>query len=374
MSNRPLDYQLNTAVGASKFSFSKVFIDPMLVICLLILSILGIFILYSASGQSNLMILRQSIYLLIGFAFMFFISRLDQSIYKSFLIHLFWIGLFLLSWVLIFPAKGYNTDRWIDLGFITFQPSETLRLILPLAVSSYLTRSNHSPSIKDWSIVILATLTCSYLIFRQPDLDLALIVLASGFIPVFLAGFPIVMISIFLVVILGSSPFIWKSLSPYMQERVITLFNPESDLHGAGWSIAQSKTAIGSGGLTGKGYLSGTQSQLDFIPESHSDMIFSVIGEEFGFVGISLLLLIYLIVIYRVFRIAFTSDSEFTRLSCSSLGFIFLIYVFINTSMAVGTLPVVGVPLPFISQGGTSILIHLIAFGFVLSMKKRQTW
>ena len=374
MSNRPLDYQLNTAVGASKFSFSKVFIDPMLVICLLILSILGIFILYSASGQSNLMILRQSIYLLIGFAFMFFISRLDKSIYKSFLIHLFWIGLFLLSWVLIFPAKGYNTDRWIDLGFITFQPSETLRLILPLAVSSYLTRSNHSPSIKDWSIVILATLACSYLIFRQPDLDLALIVLASGFIPVFLAGFPIVMISIFLVVILGSSPFIWKSLSPYMQERVITLFNPESDLHGAGWSIAQSKTAIGSGGLTGKGYLSGTQSQLDFIPESHSDMIFSVIGEEFGFVGISLLLLIYLIVIYRVFRIAFTSDSEFTRLSCSSLGFIFLIYVFINTSMAVGTLPVVGVPLPFISQGGTSILIHLIAFGFVLSMKKRQTW
>ena len=374
MSNRPLDYQLNTAVGASKFSFSKVFIDPMLVICLLILSILGIFILYSASGQSNLMVLRQSIYLLIGFAFMFFISRLDQSIYKSFLIHLFWIGLFLLSWVLIFPAKGYNTDRWIDLGFITFQPSETLRLILPLAVSSYLTRSNHSPSIKDWSIVILATLACSYLIFRQPDLDLALIVLASGFIPVFLAGFPIVMISIFLVVILGSSPFIWKSLSPYMQERVITLFNPESDLHGAGWSIAQSKTAIGSGGLTGKGYLSGTQSQLDFIPESHSDMIFSVIGEEFGFVGISLLLLIYLIVIYRVFRIAFTSDSEFTRLSCSSLGFIFLIYVFINTSMAVGTLPVVGVPLPFISQGGTSILIHLIAFGFVLSMKKRQTW
>tara|TARA_B100001123_G_scaffold433930_1_gene559580 strand:+ start:7233 stop:8357 length:1125 start_codon:yes stop_codon:yes gene_type:complete len=374
MSNRPLDYQLNTAVGASKFSFSKVFIDPMLVICLLILSILGIFILYSASGQSNLMILRQSIYLLIGFAFMFFISRLDQSIYKSFLIHLFWIGLFLLSWVLIFPAKGYNTDRWIDLGFITFQPSETLRLILPLAVSSYLTRSQHSPSIKDWSIVILATLACSYLIFRQPDLDLALIVLASGFIPVFLAGFPIVMISIFLVVILGSSPFIWKSLSPYMQERVITLFNPESDLHGAGWSIAQSKTAIGSGGLTGKGYLSGTQSQLDFIPESHSDMIFSVIGEEFGFVGISLLLLIYLIVIYRVFRIAFTSDSEFTRLSCSSLGFIFLIYVFINTSMAVGTLPVVGVPLPFISQGGTSILIHLIAFGFVLSMKKRQTW
>ena len=280
----------------------------------------------------------------------------------------------LLCWVLVFPAKGYNTDRWIDLGFITFQPSETLRLILPLAASSYLTRNQSKRSLRDWSIVIFLTFLCSFLIYRQPDLDLALIVLSSGFIPVFLAGFPIFIILIFSLIVLLSSPFIWKSLSPYMQERVITLFNPESDLLGAGWSISQSKTAIGSGGFAGKGYLSGTQSQLDFIPESHSDMIFSVIGEEFGFIGMLLLILIYLMVIYRVFHIAFASNSEFSRLACSSIGFIFLIYVFINISMTVGTLPVVGVPLPLISQGGTSILIHLLAFGFVLSMKKRQTW
>tara|TARA_B100001750_G_C15476510_1_gene582781 strand:+ start:43 stop:1167 length:1125 start_codon:yes stop_codon:yes gene_type:complete len=374
MSNRPLDYQLNTALVESRFSFSRLLIDPTLVICLLILSIFGVFVLYSASGQSSSMILKQSIYILIGFVLMFFVSRLDQSIYKSFLIHFFWIGLILLCWVLVFPAKGYNTDRWIDLGFITFQPSETLRLILPLAASSYLTRNQSKRSIKDWIIVIFLTFLCGFLIFRQPDLDLALIVLSSGFIPVFLAGFPIYMILIFSLIVLFSSPFIWKSLSPYMQERVITLFNPESDLLGAGWSISQSKTAIGSGGFTGKGYLSGTQSQLDFIPESHSDMIFSVIGEEFGFIGMLLLILIYLIVIYRVFHIAFASNSEFSRLACSSIGFIFLIYVFINISMTVGTLPIVGVPLPLISQGGTSILIHLLAFGFVLSMKKRQTW
>tara|TARA_B100000029_G_scaffold390645_1_gene387416 strand:- start:317 stop:1441 length:1125 start_codon:yes stop_codon:yes gene_type:complete len=374
MSNRPLDYQLNTVLVERRFSFSRLLIDPTLVICLLILSIFGVFVLYSASGQSSSMILKQSIYILIGFVLMFFVSRLDQSIYKNFLMHFFWIGLILLCWVLVFPAKGYNTDRWIDLGFITFQPSETLRLILPLAASSYLTRNQSKRSLRDWSIVIFLTFLCSFLIYRQPDLDLALIVLSSGFIPVFLAGFPIFIILIFSLIVLLSSPFIWKSLSPYMQERVITLFNPESDLLGAGWSISQSKTAIGSGGFAGKGYLSGTQSQLDFIPESHSDMIFSVIGEEFGFIGILLLILIYLMVIYRVFHIAFASNSEFSRLACSSIGFIFLIYVFINISMTVGTLPVVGVPLPLISQGGTSILIHLLAFGFVLSMKKRQTW
>ena len=196
MSNRPLDYQLNTALVESRFSFSRLLIDPTLVICLLILSIFGVFVLYSASGQSSSMILKQSIYILIGFVLMFFVSRLDQSIYKSFLIHFFWIGLILLCWVLVFPAKGYNTDRWIDLGFITFQPSETLRLILPLAASSYLTRNQSKRSIKDWIIVIFLTFLCGFLIFRQPDLDLALIVLSSGFIPVFLAGFPIYMILI----------------------------------------------------------------------------------------------------------------------------------------------------------------------------------
>ena len=159
-----------------------------------------------------------------------------------------------------------------------------------------------------------------------------------------------------------------------MQQRVITLFNPESDLLGAGWNISQSKTAIGSGGISGKGYLTGTQSQLDFVPEGHSDFIFSVIGEEFGFLGIFLLFLIYSLLLFRVFSIAFNSSTEFSRLAATSIGFIFLLYILINVSMTVGTLPVVGVPLPLISQGGTSVLIHLVAFGFVLSMKKRQTW
>ena len=375
MSNKaPLDYQLNTSFGTRKFTLSKLLIDPILVFSLLTILIFGLFVLFSASGQTIVMVMKQSIYVVIGLFLMFFISRLDQSVYKSFFMHLFWLGLILLVWVLLFPAEGYKTDRWIDLGFISFQPSEVIRLLLPLAAASYLTRNQKRNTIKDWVVVLVAILSSSFLIFKQPDLGTALIVLASGCIPVFLAGFPLLILIILIMVVIISSPFLWASLTPYMQQRVITLFNPESDLLGAGWNISQSKTAIGSGGFWGKGYLNGTQSQLDFIPESHSDFIFSVIGEEFGFLGIFLLLMLYGIILYRVFKIALNSSTEFSRLAATSIGFIFLIYIWINVSMTVGTLPVVGVPLPLISQGGTSILIHLVAFGFVLSMKRRQTW
>ena len=375
MSNKaPLDYQLNTSFGTKKFTLSKLLIDPILVFSLLTILIFGLFVLFSASGQTVVMVMKQSIYVAIGLFLMFFISRLDQSVYKSFLMHLFWFGLILLIWVLLFPAEGYKTDRWIDLGFISFQPSEVIRLLLPLAAASYLTRNQKRNTIKDWFVVLVAILSSSFLIFKQPDLGTALIVLASGCIPVFLAGFPLLILIILMMAVIVSSPLLWASLTPYMQQRVITLFNPESDLLGAGWNISQSKTAIGSGGFWGKGYLNGTQSQLDFIPESHSDFIFSVIGEEFGFFGIFLLLILYGIILYRVFKIALNSSTEFSRLAATSVGFIFLIYIWINISMTVGTLPVVGVPLPLISQGGTSILIHLVAFGFVLSMKRRQTW
>ena len=370
----PLDFQLNTNLDSNKTTSSKIFIDPLLFLSLLAILIFGLFVLYSASGQSINMVSRQAVYIVFGLILMVFISRLDQSLYKDFLMHLFWLGLILLLWVLIFPAKGYSTDRWIDLGPLSFQPSETVRLFLPLAIAAYLTRKQKKPFLKDWAIVILAISISSFLIYKQPDLGTALIVFTSGFIPVFLSGFPISILLICLVLISAISPILWTSLSPYMQGRVITLINPNSDPLGAGWNIAQSKTAIGSGGLFGKGYLSGTQSQLDFIPESHSDFILSVIGEELGFIGICGLLLLYGIILYRVFSIAFNADTEFSRLCLTSIGFIFLIYILVNLSMVVGVMPVVGLPLPLISQGGTSIIMHLMAFGFVLSMKKRQTW
>ena len=235
MSNKaPLDFQLNTSFGINKFTLSKLLIDPILIFSLLTILIFGLFVLFSASGQTGVMVIKQSIYISIGLFLMFFISRLDQSVYKSFLMHLFWIGLILLIWVLLLPAEGYKTDRWIDLGFISFQPSEVIRLLLPLAAVSYLTRNDRRRTIKDWFVVLTAILSCSFLIFKQPDLGTALIVLASGCIPVFLAGFPLLVLMVLITIVIISSPLLWASLSPYMQQRVITLFNPESDLLGAG--------------------------------------------------------------------------------------------------------------------------------------------
>ena len=370
----PLDYQLNTTLGSNKINFLNSFIDPLLVISICTVLVFGLFILYSASGQSKTMVFLQAIYIGFGLIFMFIISRLDERIYKSFLVHLFWLGLVLLLWVLFFPAEGYETNRWIDLGFISFQPSELLRLFLPLAVASFLTRKKTGPFLKDWFIVILAISICSFLILKQPDLGTSLIVFSSGLIPVLLSGFPLSILLIFLVFIVALSPLIWGSLKLYQQERILTYLNPESDPLGTGFQIAQSKIAIGSGGVTGKGYLLGTQSHLEFLPLSHSDFILAVLGEEFGFLGIGFIFLFYGLILFKVFSIGFGARTEFARLTVSSIGFIFLIYILVNVSMVVGIMPVVGVPLPLISQGGTSILIHLIAFGFVLSMKKRQTW
>ena len=190
-------------------------------------------------------------------------------------------------------------------------------------------------------------------------------------IPIFLAGLPYRIILGYLVGLAIVTPYIWSNvLLEYQRQRVLTLFNPEADPLGTGWNINQSQTAIGSGGLSGKGYLSGTQSQLDFIPESHSDFIFSVIAEELGLIGILVMFLLYGFIIWRVFRISYQSETNFERITCSSLGFIFLLFILINVLMVIGIIPVVGVPLPLISQGGTSIVVHLLAFGVILSMKK----
>tara|TARA_B100001179_G_C18602500_1_gene411378 strand:- start:4025 stop:4894 length:870 start_codon:yes stop_codon:yes gene_type:complete len=288
--------------------------------------------------------------------------------------HLFWVGIALLLYVLFFPGKGFTTNRWIDLGLLTFQPSETIRLILPLAIASFLTRKETQPSVKDWGAVFLGIFLCFFLIVKQPDLGTALLVSIAGFLPVFLSGFPLSFIFLSTIVLISLYPLYWSSLKEYQQERILTLFNPDSDPLGAGWNIAQSKMAIGSGGYLGKGYLEGTQSQLDFIPESHSDFIFAVIAEELGLLGIAFLLFLYLFILYRIFYISFNAETEFNRLVSTSIGFIFLIYIIVNISMVIGILPVVGVPLPLVSQGGTSLVVHLMAFGFVLSMKRRQTW
>ena len=372
MSRRaPLDYEINNPLTNNSYSFSGLFKDLPLFISLCVVLGFGLFMLYSASGQSIGMVSRQLIYILLGLLLMLLVAQLRPESYKNILMNSYWFGLLLLVYVLINPADGYATNRWIDLGFFNFQPSEIIRLILPLSLVAYLCRRESRPRLSDWFITTIAAFICFYLVSRQPDLGTGLIVFVSGLIPIFLAGLPYRIIFGYLVGLAIVAPYVWSNLLlEYQRQRVLTLLNPEADPLGTGWNINQSQTAIGSGGLTGKGYLSGTQSQLDFIPESHSDFIFSVIAEELGLVGILVLFILYGFIIWRVFRISYQSETNFERITCSSLGFIFLLFILINVLMVIGIIPVVGVPLPLISQGGTSIVVHLLAFGVILSMKK----
>ena len=367
----PLDYTINNPLSNNSYSFSRLFKDLPLFVSICTMLVFGLFMLYSASGQSIEMVSRQLIYIILGLSFMLFFAQLRPKSYKNILMNSYWFGLLLLGYVLINPADGYATNRWIDLGFFNFQPSEIIRLLLPLSLVAYLCRRESRPRMSDWFITTIAAFMCFYLVSRQPDLGTGLIVFVSGMIPVYLAGLPYRIILGYLVGLAIVTPYVWSNLLlEYQRQRVLTLLNPEADPLGTGWNINQSQTAIGSGGLTGKGYLSGTQSQLDFIPESHSDFIFSVIAEELGLIGILAMFILYGFIIWRVFRISYQSETNFERITCSSLGFIFLLFILINVLMVIGIIPVVGVPLPLISQGGTSIVVHLLAFGVILSMKK----
>ena len=374
MSNRnPLDYSLNKPLVRSFNPLSYIFKDLPLFVGLITLLTFGLLMLFSASGQSISMVSRQLVFIILGLFLLLFVSHLKPSSYKNLLMNSYWIGIFLLIYVLINPASGYQTSRWIDLGFFSFQPSEIVRLILPLSITAYLFRRDKEPQSQDWVITTFAALFCSYLVYKQPDLGTAIIVFTSGLIPVFLAGLPLLIILVYILIFSLITPLIWSNvLLDYQKERILTLLDPSADPLGSGWNIAQSQTAIGSGGVYGKGYLQGTQSQLDFIPESHSDFIFSVIGEEFGLIGMFFLFILYGFILWRVFKIGLNAQSNFERLISCSLGFIFLLFILINVLMVIGIIPVVGVPLPLISQGGTSIVVHLIAFGVILSTKKPQ--
>ncbi len=373
MSHRnPLDYSINKPLVSSYNPFRYLFKDIILFLALIAVLFFGLAMLYSSSGQSFSMVMRQSIYVFAGLVMMIFISHLKPDFYKNILMHSYWIGLLLLIYVLLNPAEGYSTRRWIDLGFFQFQPSEVIRLILPLSIVAYLHRNDLTIRLEDWLYTTLAALICSYLVFEQPDLGTAIIVFTSGIIPIYLAGLPYKVITAYIAMFAMVFPLIWSNLLDYQKQRVLTYFDTNVDPLGDGWNIAQSQTAIGSGGFFGKGYLEGTQSQLNFIPESHSDFIFSVIGEEFGLLGITCLFIVYGIIIWRIFRIGLSANSPFERLACCSLGFIFLLFILINVSMVIGIIPVVGVPLPLISQGGTSIIVHLLAFGVILSAKRPQ--
>ena len=347
----------------------KLHIDLPLLILLSMITAYGLVVLYSASGQSWHYVERQSIFFGLAYVAMFAAAQIRMQTYEYWAPWFFGLGVVLLIGVLLIGVGAKGAQRWLDLGVIRFQPSEILKLGMPIMIASYLAKRLLPPSFKHvfWSLVFIGVPTI--LIMRQPDLGTSLLVAFSGLMVLFFAGLRWRYILSAVGLIVASAWPIWHyGLHAYQKQRILTLLDPEADKLGSGWNIIQSKTAIGSGGIEGKGWLNGTQSQLDFLPESHTDFIIAVLAEEFGLRGVLYLLVLYLAVIGRSMWIAFNAQHMFGRLLAGSITFTFFIYIFVNIGMVSGLLPVVGVPLPLVSHGGTSIITLMLGFGVLMSV------
>ena len=352
---------------AQKSIFYRLHIDPYLLLGLFALMSISLTVLYSVAGYE--MMYRQVVRLTIALMTMLVIAQIPPEWYRRWSPIIFLICVLMLVAVLIIGHTGKGAQRWLDLGFTKFQPSEIMKLIMPFMVAYYVSQYTLPTRIKQAFIALLIVIVPTLLIAKQPDLGTSILVASSGIFVLFLSGVSWLYIGIAFTAILAFIPILWYFLMhDYQRGRVLTLLNPEADPLGAGYHIIQSKIAIGSGGLSGKGWLEGTQSQLEFLPERHTDFIFSVFSEEFGFVGVLLLLSIYILIIGRGLWIANQAQDAFTKLIAGSITLTFFVYVFVNIGMVSGLLPVVGVPLPIVSYGGTSIVTLLAGFGALMSI------
>ncbi|MDQ7072701.1 MAG: rod shape-determining protein RodA [Gammaproteobacteria bacterium] len=367
MNNELIDWK-----NPQRFSLTKllqiIHIDAVLLLGLLTLLGLGLMVLYSAGDQSTALIIRQLVRMGTAFFVLLLLANIHPDRMRDFSYLLFGIGLILLIAVLVFGHEGKGAQRWLDLGFFRFQPSELMKLAVPLVVARYLAEYPLPPTIWRLIIGLIVIIIPSLLIAKQPDLGTALLIASSGLIVIFLSGISWRIILSFLTVCAAALPILWYVMHDYQRQRVLTFINPESDPLGSGYHIIQSKIAIGSGGIYGRGWLEGTQSHLAFLPERSTDFIFAVIAEEFGLVGVAMLLILYLLVAARGLYIASQAQSSFARLLAGSISMTFLVYVFVNVGMVTGLLPVVGVPLPLISYGGTSMVTLLAGFGILMSI------
>jgi rod shape determining protein RodA len=346
----------------------RLHLDIPLLLGLLVLSAISLFVLYSASGQDMEVVWRQSLRLGIGFAILLALAQLNTAPLKRWTPWIFAIGMGLLVAVLIAGETGKGAQRWLNLGLFRFQPSEMMKLAVPMMVAWYLSDHSLPPSTRRLLVAALIILAPTLLIAKQPDLGTALLIAGAGVFVLLFAGTPWRLVFTFGALASTSAPILWYFMHDYQRQRVLTFFNPEQDPLGAGYHIIQSKIAIGSGGLYGKGWLNGTQSQLNFLPERSTDFIFAAYAEEFGFFGILLLLTIYLLIIMRSLLIAVQAQDTYTRLLASSLVMTFFIYIFVNIGMVTGLLPVVGLPLPLVSYGGTSMVTLMAGFGILMSI------
>lgn len=346
-------------------------LDPWLLLLLIALCSIGFVTLTSAVDGDPGVLLRQSIYLGLGFVVMVVAAQIPIYIYSRWAPWFYLIGILALFLVLMMGAGAKGAQRWISLGAFRFQPSEIMKLAVPLTVAWYLAKRTLPPSPKCVAATLILVATPAFLIFMQPDLGTAILVAMAGLLVLFLSGLSWRYVGFALILLVSALWPLWAYfLRDYQKQRVLTLFNPESDRLGAGWNIIQSKTAIGSGGWSGKGYLEGTQALLDFLPESHTDFIIAVLAEEQGFRGILALMLLYLLICLRCLWISYNASSMYGRLVGASITMTFFVYILVNMGMVAGILPVVGVPLPLVSRGGTSIVTLLAGFGILMAISQ----
>jgi rod shape determining protein RodA len=346
--------------------------DYILLICILLLGLISTFSMYSTDGGEILFHSKSHISkFFIFFIMMIFFSFFNIRFWHSFAYLFYIIVLLLLIWASLYGIKASGSQRWINLYFINLQPSELMKVAIVVCLAKYYHRIqlNQVNTFQTIFTVFLILILPIMLVISQPDLGTSILIALSGLVVIWLAGMNVRYFIYSFMALLISTPFAIAFLQPYQKLRILTFLNPDRDPLGAGYQIIQSKIAVGSGGLGGKGFLKGTQSYLEFLPEKHTDFIFTLFAEEHGFIGSLILLLIYIIIIYRVLRVGIISRSYFAKLFCYGYGSAIFFYVTVNMSMVLGLLPIVGSPLPIMSYGGSSMLATMIGFAIVMSAK-----
>ena len=370
---RQMPHQGSQDLARPPSTSSRLHIDIPLLLLLLALTGYGLFVLYSASGQNMGAVVRQGRYFLVAYVIMILGAQVSLQRYMRWAPWLYLIGVATLLAVMFFGVGAKGAQRWLSIGGFRFQPSEIMKLVVPLAVAWYLADRVLPPRLIFVAVSLALVGLPALLILQQPDLGTALLIAASGLFVLFLAGIGWSYIVGAVGLAAASAWPAWQFvLKDYQKQRILTMLDPESDKLGAGWNIIQSKTAIGSGGWDGKGWLKGTQSQLDFLPESHTDFIIAVLAEEHGLRGVLMLMGLYLLILLRGFWIGLRAQTSFGRMMAGSLTLTFFVYIFVNMGMVAGLLPVVGVPLPLVSAGGTSVVTLMAGFGILMAVSTEK--
>lgn len=362
----------NKGIKSVISNLSKLNIDFWLVLGIVITCIFGFLVLYSASNQNSIVVEKQIFRLLFGLFCMITVAQVNPVYIKVWTPRIFFISFILLLAVPIFGEISLGARRWLDLGVIRFQPSELFKIMLPLMLAWLATEYGPPNNFKRLVISLVFLMCPIALILKQPDLGTSILVFAASFTVIFLAGINWKILAGALLSFIISTPLLWYVLHDYQRQRILTLFDPESDPSGSGFHIIQSKIAIGSGGFTGQGWLNGTQSHLNFIPEQKTDFIFSVLSEEFGTIGFLFLMVCYTFIIIRMSFMTLKLTDTFEKLVSGAMIMMLVSYICVNLGMVTGILPVVGVPLPLISYGGTSLVTMMIAFGLICSFYNRR--